>query len=304
MSKITEIEKLKTSFLEHVEVEKGRSLKTVENYDRYLSRFLAITGVEKAKDITDETVKFFRLYLNRQITNSGQPLKRVTQNYYLIALRSFLKYLARMEIQSLPAERVELAKTPDRQINFLEQDELNRLLKLEGQDEKSLRNKAILELLFATGLRISELTALDRRHFDTKREELAVLGKGGKIRPVFLTITAQTSIKKYLDKRTDMHEALFVNLSTKPEKRSRLTPRSIEKMISRRAIEAGIAKAVTPHSLRHAYATDLLRNGADIRSVQMLLGHADVSTTQIYTHFTDKELRQTHKKFHSRHKKD
>jgi len=300
MNNLTE---LKKEFLEHLEIEKGRSLKTIENYNRYLEKFLSFTKLSKPNQITDDVVRQYRIWLNRETTHSGAPLSKRTQNYYLIALRSFLKYLARRDIQSLPSERIELAKTPSRDLDLISIEELKRLMNAPaGDDLKSLRDKAILELLFSTGLRVSELTSLSR-DLDLKKDEFSIRGKGEKVRVVFLSDSAKEAIKNHLDKRVDIDDALFVNLSSvksDKDKDLRLTSRSIERIVKNYAIKAGISKKVTPHVIRHSFATDLLRNGADIRSVQMLLGHADISTTQIYTHVTDKHLKEIHKKFHNK----
>ena len=306
---MTEIEKLKRQFLEHIEIEKGNSLKTVENYDHYLNRFFDFAKLSKPSDITDEAIRDFRLFLNRQkgIKIKGQnqdTLKKNTQNYYLIALRAFLKYLMRRGIASLAPERIELAKVGARDLDLISGSELERLLSApEGSDLKNLRDKAILELFFSTGLRLSELCSLNR-DLDLKKDEFSIRGKGSKVRVVFLSDSAKEAIKKYLDKRTDMDEALFIRLKIKDLRLKgnelRLMPRSIERLVKHYAIKAGISKKVTPHVIRHCFATDLLGNGADIRSVQMMLGHANIATTQIYTHVTDKQLRDVHKKFHSR----
>lgn len=304
------ISNLKTEFLEYVEIEKGRSLNTVRNYDQYLSRFIGFTKIKEPKEITDALVKNFRIWLNRQETKKekGAPpgtLKKRTQNYYLIALRAFLKYLARQGISSLSPDRIELAKVPERSLNLIDIDELDRLLKAPDTNTlKGLRDKAILELLFSTGLRVSELCALPR-DINLKLDELSVRGKGEKVRVVFISDTARDAVKRYLDKRDDMDDALFVQINNrKNEKLSqkkdslRLDRRTIERIIKQYAIKSGISKKVTPHVMRHLFATDLLRNGADLRSVQMLLGHANINTTQIYTHVTDTELKNVHKKFH------
>ena len=286
---------LKRQFLEYVEIEKGRSLNTIRNYDHYLSRFLEYAKISQPKQITENLIREYRLWLNRQGNKNG-TLKKKTQNYYLIALRSFLKYLSRRGVVSLSSEYIELAKVPERSLDLISMEELSRLMKAtEGDDLKSLRDKAILELLFSTGLRVSELCDLPRE-LNLKSDEISVRGKGEKVRVVFLSEDAKKSVKKYLDKRNDMDDALFVQMRSA----SRLTSRSIERIIKYYAIKAGISKKVTPHVIRHSFATDLLRNGADLRSVQMLLGHANIGTTQIYTHITDKELRNVHKRFHNK----
>ncbi len=302
------LKELKKRFLEYLEIEKGRSLKTVENYDRYLTRFFVQAKIEKALDITDENIREFRLWLNRQSAgrqSGAASLKKNTQNYYLIALRTFLKYLVRQGIPCLAPDRIELAKTPARDLELVTTAELERLLAgPKGNDEKTLRDKAILELFFSTGLRVSELCSLNRDTIDFSRDEFSIRGKGEKVRLVFLSDTARKAIKTYLAARKDMDEPLFVNMSPNsgPSKKEslRLTSRSIERLVKQYAIKAGISRRVTPHTLRHLFATDLLQNGADIRSVQMMLGHANVSTTQIYTHVTDKQLREIHKAFHDK----
>ncbi len=307
------LKKLKTQFLEYVEIEKGRSLKTVENYDHYLSRFLDYTKNDDPEKINDTMVREFRLWLNRQSTghhkDKGETLSKKTQNYYLIALRAFLKYLTRQEIRTMSAEKIELAKVGERQLDLITETELNRLLDSpKGSDIKDVRDKAILELLFSTGLRVSELCSLTA-DIDLTTDELSVRGKGGKVRVVFISDTAKEAVKKYLALRKDMSEALFVqvgndidkkNISKKNMDMKGLGKRSIERIVKQHATKAGISKKVTPHVMRHMFATDLLGNGADLRSVQMMLGHSSISTTQIYTHVTDKKLLETHKKYHSK----
>jgi site-specific recombinase XerD len=301
---------LKTEFLQYVEIEKGRSLNTVRNYDQYLSRFLEYTKLKDPKDITDTIVRDFRIWLNRQETKSEKgkastTLKKKTQNYYLIALRAFLKYLARQNITSLSPDRIELAKVPERSLDLITIEELESLLKAPDINTlRGLRDKAMFEMLFSTGLRVSELCALPR-DINLKLDEMSVRGKGEKVRVVFISDDARNAVKKYLDKRDDMDDALFVQIGGKGNEKLaqkkdslRLTPRSVERIIKQYAINCGISKKVTPHVIRHSFATDLLRNGADLRSVQMLLGHANINTTQIYTHVTDTELKKIHKKFH------
>jgi site-specific recombinase XerD len=312
------LKELKKEYLEYLEIEKGRSLKTVENYDRYLTRFFEFAKITSPKDIDDGIVREFRLWLNRQVARDGklgeETLKKKTQNYYLIALRSFLKYLIKREVTSLSPDRIELAKVSERHLDLISVEELTRLLNApDGDDLKSLRDRALLELLFSTGLRVSELCSLPR-DLDLGKDEFSVRGKGEKVRVVFLSDSAKTAVKKYLARRlsacdaqagADMDDALFVNfgkINNSKKDSLRLTPRSIERIVAHYAIKAGISKKVTPHVIRHSFATDLLGNGADIRSVQMMLGHASISTTQIYTHVTDKALRDIHKKFHSKGK--
>lgn len=295
-------------YLEYLEIERGRSLKTIENYERYLTCFLVASGAKEPSDITDEMIRSFRLWLNRQEAGiregRRETLKKKTQNYYLIALRSFLKYLRKRGVQSYAPERIELAKVSERTIDLLTAQDLKRLLEApEGETLKALRDKAILELFFSTGLRLSELCALSR-DIDLGRDEISVRGKGEKVRVVFLSPEAKGAIAAYLKKRKDMDDALFVQESkrTRSDGSIRLTPRSVERMVKYYAAKAGIMDKVTPHILRHSFATDLLYNGADIRSVQMMLGHSNIATTQIYTHVTDSELRNVHKKFHGKNR--
>jgi site-specific recombinase XerD len=318
MTIVTEIEKLKREFLEYTEIERGRSLKTVENYDHYLTRFLQFAKIDKPTDITHDLIREYRLWLNRQGTRErgsrtgDDTLKKKTQNYYLIALRAFLKYIAKRGGKVISPEVIELAKVGERQIDIITPEELVRLI--EAPDIatlQGLRDRAIIETLFSTGLRVSELCSLSR-DLNLKSDEFSIRGKGEKVRVVFLSDDAKESIKKYLEQRKDMSDAMFVQVA-EPKKENKkknepveppepLTPRSIQRIIKHNAIKAGISKRVTPHVVRHMFATDLLSNGADLRSVQMLLGHANIATTQIYTHVTDKALRDTHKKFHSKRK--
>lgn len=301
MASKSAIEEYKQQFLEYVEIERGRSVKTVENYDRYLTRFFEQMKVRRPEDITHSVVREFRIWLNRQEGTEGN-LKKRTQNYYLIALRAFLKYLRKREVKTLQPETIELAKLPDREIDLITEAELGRLLAApKGGNKEALRDKAILETLFSTGLRVSELVSLDH-DVDLSRDELTVRGKGEKLRVVFFSPTAKEAIRAYLKVRDDFDEALFVNYGKNPGKgkNRRLTSRSIERLVKKYAIKAGITKKVTPHIVRHSFATDLLQNGADIRSVQALLGHASINTTQIYTHVTDKHLREVHQKFHGK----
>ncbi len=297
-----DLKSLKTQFLEYLEIEKGRSVKTVENYDRYLSRFLTHTKVTSPQKLNEQLVREFRLWLNRQPGNTGD-MKKKTQNYYLIALRAFLKYLRRMNIQSLDPERIELAKVGGRDLDLMTANELDRLLKAPtGGSLQALRDRAILELFFSTGLRVSELCSLNS-DIDLTRDEFSVRGKGDKVRVVFLSPAAKKAIAEYLKKRADMSDALFVSHGkgfAKGMDAHRMSPRAIEMMVKHYATKAGITRKVTPHVIRHSFATDLLENGADLRSVQALLGHANIATTQVYTHVTDKHLREVHKAFHGK----
>jgi site-specific recombinase XerD len=294
---MADIEKLLKDYLAYLEIEKNRSPKTRENYERYLKEFLKFSQAKSPNDITETVVREFRLALARR------NIKKITQSYYVIALRNFLKYLLRRDIKVLAPEKIELPKVPERQIEVLEYRDLERLLSApKGNDLRSLRNKAILETFFSTGLRLSELCALNR-YIDLKRGEISVRGKGDKLRVVFLSDAARDAIQNYLDKRKDTEEALFVSLTKSGNVIGRITPRAVERLIDERAREAGIPKKIHPHQLRHSFATDLLINGADLRSVQELLGHSNISTTQIYTHLTNKELKEIHKAFHARRRK-
>ncbi len=302
-----DLTELKKQFLEYLEIERGRSVKTVENYDRYLNRFFTFAGVKKPKDITEEQIREFRLYLNRQpgtkVGSRTEPMKRRTQNYYLIAVRAFLKFLRKRGIESTSPERIELAKVPERSLDLISAAELSRLLAapktntLEGK-----RDRAILELLFSTGLRISELCSLSVDDVDLARDEFSVRGKGDKVRVVFITDEARSTVREYLAARKDMEDALFIRYGKKAHigDDARITPRTVQRLLKHYAAEAGITRKVTPHVIRHSFATDLLSNGADLRSVQALLGHAHIGTTQVYTHVTDAHLRSVHKQFHSK----
>ena len=278
-------------------------MKTIANYDHYLSVFLGQTKVQDPADLTEDVVRSFRLWLNRQPGTAG-GMKKKTQNYYLIALRAFLKFLRKRDVESLSPEKIELAKVSGRDLDLITAAELDRLLKSpEGDSLTALRDRAIFELLFSTGLRVSELCGLNC-DLDLSRDEFSVRGKGDKVRVVFLSADAKKAVAEYLKKRGDMGEALFVGQSTvKGTESGRLTSRSVERIVKRYAVKAGITSKVSPHTLRHVFATDLLENGADLRSVQALLGHANIATTQVYTHVTDKHLKDIHKKFHGKGRK-
>lgn len=299
------LNKLLTEFLEYLEIERNRSNKTIENYQHYLQRFLTWSKVTKPEDITLDLVRAYRMHLNRLEDAKGQGLKKITQNYHIIAVRNFLKYLTKRDIKSLAAEKIEVGKNPSKDIEFLLPEELERLLaSADAQDLKGLRDKAMLELLFSAGLRVSELTGLNRQQLNLDRQEFSVRGKGDKVRIVFISNTAKEALQKYLDKRTDIDDALFVRFSRNKsigEETKRLTQRSVQRIVKHYATKAGIVKDVHPHTLRHSFATDLLSNGADIRSVQTMLGHSSITTTQIYTHVTNQQLKEVHKKFHGKH---
>ena len=299
----TNLKEMKTQFLEYLEIEKGRGIKTVENYDRYLMRFFDFAKVTNPGAITETMVREFRIHLNRAPGTAG-TMKKNTQNYHLIALRAFLKFLRKRDIESLNPERIELAKVGGRDLDLITAGELDRLMNSpRGDSLSALRDKAMLELFFSTGLRVSELCRLNQ-DLDLSRDEFSVRGKGEKVRVVFLSPSAKSAIAAYIKKRGDMSDALFVSYGKGNKKGlkdlPRLTPRSVERMVKQYAVKAGITRKVTPHIIRHSFATDLLENGADLRSVQALLGHANIATTQVYTHVTDKHLREIHKAFHGK----
>lgn len=299
--------KTKTDFLEYLEIEQNRSQKTIANYDHYLTRLIDFAGDVKVTEIDGEMIRKWRLWLNRIGTNTSDELQKTTQNYHLIALRSFLKYCAKRDIPALSADKIELARTVRKQVTFLSAEEVERLIKQPDiSSQNGLRDRAILELLFCSGLRVSELVGLDKDHINLKRREFMVRGKGQKDRPIFISLDAAEWLQRYLDKRTDNARPLFIRYSGSKKvdltgNFHRLTARSVQRMVSRYALLAGITKHVSPHTLRHSFATDLLMNGADLRSVQALLGHSNVATTQIYTHVTDPHLKAIHEKFHSKH---
>lgn len=301
----TRIEELAKDFFDYLLIEKNRAKRTKANYEHYIRRFLDHSKVSKPEDITLDTVRAFRIHLHEMTSAGGSPLKKQTQIYHLIALRNFLKYMAKRDIRTLSAEKIELGKMPSRSVQFMESDELDRLLASPtGTELRDLRDKALLETLFSTGVRVSELASLDRTSIDFSRGEFTVHGKGDKFRVVFLSEHAKVALNAYLKKREDVDAALFIriprNAAFHTTSDLRMTTRSIERLIKKYSIKAGIAKKVTPHSLRHQFATDLLRNGADIRSVQALLGHSHITTTQVYTHITDSMLHEVHKKFHGK----
>lgn len=292
-------------YAEHLEVEGGRSAKTAENYARYLERFVEFADNIEASQITAEIVRKYRLWLNRYTGASGEKLSLITQSYHLIALRGFLRYLSKREIASLPPDKVELPKTHRKQVTFLHVDEIERLCDaIKTGSEQGLRDRAIVELLFSSGLRVSELANLNRDHINLKRREFMVRGKGQKDRPVFISQAAADHVSAYLKSRLDNLPPLFLSYSRNLHPATtgdfrRLSARSIQRIISRYARLAGITKHVSPHTMRHSYATDLLMNGADLRSVQAMLGHSNISTTQVYTHVTDVHLKEVYDKFHS-----
>ncbi len=302
---MTELERYIEDYLDHLDIEKNRSPKTVQNYRRYLLAFTKDQQAKTLKDLNEDTVRRFRVTLARR-EKSGAAIKKNTQAYYAIALRNFLKYLVKrsMSLRILP-EQIDLPKVPQRQIEIMEYGDLERFMRgPQGDSLRALRDRAILELLFSTGLRISELCSLSR-YMDFDRGEITVRGKGSKLRVVFLSDSAREAIKKYLDKRGDADERLFISLSKakNPKVLGPIIPRAVQRLVRFYAKKAGILGKVTPHQLRHQFATDLLMNGADLRSVQELLGHANISTTQVYTHITNKQLREIHKAFHGKRRK-
>lgn len=314
---MADAKQLISDFLTYLEVERNRSERTVRNYDFYLRRFFDWTKCVSPEKITLDMVRQYRVWLNRYKNARGKSMKKNTQNYHLIALRSFLKYLAKRDIDTLAPEKIELARMPERTVSFLEPGELERMLeavlKNAPKDEQgrpsivAVRDRAIMELLFSTGMRVSELAGLTRDQVNLKNEEFTVRGKGDKPRIVFLSNQARYWIKEYLDRRRDPEPFLFIShdRAAKGRDDAGLTPRSIQRLVERYAREAGITKRITPHVLRHTFATDLLRNGADIRSVQSMLGHSSITTTQIYTHITDERLKEVYERYHgNRHGKD
>lgn len=296
-----------TDFLEHLEVEGGRSPKTIANYQLYLERFIDFAGDITVDKITSEVIRRYRLWLNRyKNETTNEELSLITQSYHLIALRGFLTYLSRRNITSLAADKIILPKTARKQVTFLQYDEVVRIInQIPTNTEAGLRDRAIVELLFSSGLRVSELVNLNRDHINLSRREFMVRGKGQKDRPVFISKSAAEHVSSYLDARTDSLPALFLSYSRRNAAPNlsgdyrRLSARSIQRMISQYARLAGITKHVSPHTMRHSFATDLLMNGADLRSVQSLLGHSNISTTQVYTHVTDQHLKDIHERFHS-----
>lgn len=297
------LQQLINDYLDYLEIEKNRSPKTVENYRRYLNTFAKESGAKTIKEVTQYAVKQFRLSLSRRKGKELEYLKRKTQSYYAIALRNFLKYCVKNEVPlNILPEQIELPKIEQRQIEVVDYADLERFLKgPQGTSLKALRDRALLETLFSTGLRISELCSLSR-YLDISRGEITVRGKGQKLRVIFLSPRAQKAIKEYLEKRPDAEEALFVSMSKakNPKVLGKILPRTVQRLVQHYAKKAGIVKKITPHQLRHQFATDLLMNGADIRSVQALLGHANIATTQVYTHITNKELKNVHQAFHGK----
>lgn len=296
-----------SDFIEHLEVERGRSQKTAENYYLYLQRLIEFAGDEPITTLNAELVRKWRLWLNRYESANGEPLSTITQSYHLIALRSFLSYCSKRGIETLTPEKIELPKVRKKQVSFLNGDEVIRLIDaIKTQDDAGIRDRAIIELLFSSGLRVSELVNLNRDHINLKRGEFTVRGKGQKDRPVFVSPEASEWLAAYLQTRADSYVPLFIRYTgSQPSdargEDMRLTPRTIQRIVSKYARLAGITKHVSPHTMRHSFATDLLMNGADLRSVQSMLGHSNIATTQVYTHVTDPHLKEVHRKFHRHH---
>lgn len=293
-----------SDFIEYIEVERGRSQKTAENYHLYLQRLVEFAGDEPITTLDMELVRKWRLWLNRYQTERGETLSTLTQSYHLIALRSFLTYCSKRGIETLTPEKIELPRARKKQVTFLTTDEVIRLIEaVDTASPQGLRDRAIIELLFCSGLRVSELVSLNRDHINLQRGEFTVRGKGQKDRPVFVSPEATEWLATYIESRHDTAQPLFIRYSrgsaSDPKGESlRLTARSIQRIVERYGKLAGITKHVSPHTMRHSFATDLLMNGADLRSVQSMLGHSNIATTQIYTHLTDPHLREVHQRFH------
>lgn len=308
MEKVS-LDKFVERFLEFLEIEKNVSKLTIRNYRHYLARFLGFLEIQfpiiqKPVNISSEIVRKYRLYLSRFENSRGEPLSRTTQGYHIIALRSFLRYLVRRDIDTLEPDKIDIPKADARKLNVLNSDQLKRLLSQPNSGKSNeLRDKALLELLFSTGLRVAELVKLncDQLNFDQK--EFGVIGKGRRPRVVFLSDRAVHWIERYLDKRSDNYTPLFIRYSGAQEGQTnesmRLTARSVQRIVKKYAKRAMLPVNVTPHALRHSFATDLLSRGADIRSVQEMLGHKNIATTQIYTHVTNPQLKKVHREFHS-----
>lgn len=303
-----DLHKLLIDFLEYLEIERNVSQLTIRNYKHYLERFILFLGSKSPppSELTPEKIREYRLFLSRYVDAHGISLKRVTQNYHLIALRSFLKFLIKRGIKVVPPETIELGKAESRGIKFLEREQVERLLSMpEISHDEGYRDKAILEMLFSTGLRVSELVRLNRDQINLERHEFGVIGKGRRPRVVFLSDTATDWLEKYLGKRADSFQPLFIRYSgKKPDdddktgESRRLTARSVQRLVEKYVKKARLPVKITPHGLRHSFATDLLHGGADLRAIQELLGHKNVSTTQIYTHITNPQLREIHQKYH------
>lgn len=306
MTELTKLQELISKFLEHMEIGKGNSRKTIQNYHHYLQRFVDFYGERSPGEMTLDDVHKYQLHLNRYRDFREKGLGVKTQNYHLIALRAFLKYLVKNDIDCLAPEKIDLKKTGERIIDFLTRDEMERLFDAVDLDKKTgMRDRAMLEVLYSTGLRVSELVSLNVSQVDLERREFTIRGKGNKPRIVFLSERCVKWIKLYLVDRQDNWEPLFISYGRRRDdeelglgEKRRLTAYTVQDMVRKAARFAGLGKKVTPHVIRHSFATDLLNNGADIRAVQEMLGHSSITTTQIYTHTTNKRLREIHEKFH------
>jgi len=306
------LQKLISHFLEYLEIEKGSSKLTIRNYRHYLEVFekwytTTLPG-KTVEDLNLALIRKYRVYLADKVDEKANPLQKVTQNYYVIALRSFLRFLARNDIKTLDSSKIELPKTESRSLKFLDREQVERLVTMPNTaEEAGVRDRAILELLFSTGLRVSELVKLNHEHINLERREFGIIGKGGRARVVFISDRAADWVERYLAMRTDGFKPLFIRYSRGVEEedggeKMRLTVRTIERIVKKYTLMARLPVDATVHTMRHSFATDLLMNGADLRSVQEMLGHKNIATTQIYTHITNKQLRDVHKAFHSGNK--
>jgi site-specific recombinase XerD len=298
-------------FLEACEIDRNLSPLTIRQYDHYLNHLLSWLareepGVVDLVDVSVEMVRRYKLALARHLNeHTGRPLTRASQTYFLVALRSLLRYWTVQGVEVLAPDRIELGKAPSRSLKFLDGDQLHRLLNAPDLNEaRGVRDRALLETFFSTGLRLAELARLDRDHINLKTREFGVMGKGRKPRIVFLSDAAADWLTRYLATRSDRWKPLFIRMKGKLDPTPggpgmRMSTRSIERLVQKYVRIAGLGVKATPHTLRHSFATDLLSNGADLRAVQELLGHANLNTTQIYTHVTNPQLRAAHRKFHS-----
>ena len=291
------------NFLEYAEIERNLSLKTIENYQHYLNRLYEFVGDIDVKDLSDKDVRKWRLWLNRIESQSGEPISKATQKYHLIALRNFLKYLQSINVDVISSDKVELGKSKRPSVEFLTESELEKILSQPDRTTLTgVRDYAVLSMLYSSGLRVSELAGLNKTTVNLESMKFTVRGKGSKDRLIFINERTKNAILDYYNRREDNLEPVFIQHSnyasvTRDGDYRRLTPRSIQRMVKKYASLAGVKKNVTPHTLRHSYATTLLNNGADIRNVQTLLGHSDISTTQIYTHVTDQGLEKIYRNY-------
>lgn len=309
---MTSLPQLIDQFLEYLEIEKNCSKLTIRDYRHYLQFFFDWFSksypTKSVADINLDLIRKYRVHLSNKTDGKGRTLKKVTQNYYVIALRSFLRYLIKNDIKTLEPSKIDLPKTESRSLKFLEREQIDRLVTMpDTSKEEGVRDRAILELLFSTGLRVSELAKLNHPQINIDRREFGVVGKGGRARVVFISERAADWLERYLTMRKDSYKPLFIRYSGKVDEeyngeKMRLTTRSIERIVKKYVRLARLPVDATVHTLRHSFATDLLTNGADLRSVQEMLGHKNIATTQIYTHITNKQLREVHKSFHSGNK--